>query len=165
MRIKNITTKDQSSGFVILFAVTLSAILLSIALGIATIAEKEIKFSTSAEEANDAFVAADTGVECALFYDKTSDNANAFTGSAANSMSCGGVGVDLEVSQANLWTFALTGLGSAGESCARVTVDKRTVPKTLIISKGYDRGSGTCDPNNPNRTERQLEVEYVTQSP
>ena len=32
---------------------------------------KEIKFGTSARDTNDAFFAADTGAECALFNDKS----------------------------------------------------------------------------------------------
>ena len=40
------------SGFVILFAVTLAALLLSIALGVGTIAEKEVRFRTSAAATN-----------------------------------------------------------------------------------------------------------------
>ena len=52
----------KNKGFVLIFAVTLAAILLSIALGISQIALKEIKFGTSAKDTNDAFFAADTGL-------------------------------------------------------------------------------------------------------
>jgi len=61
----------KNKGFVILFVVTLSSILLAIALGAANIALKEIKFGTSAKDTNNAFFAADTGAELALFNDKT----------------------------------------------------------------------------------------------
>ena len=60
----------NNRGFVILFAVTLASILLTISLGVSNIALREIKFSTSAKDTNDAFFAADTGTECALFNDK-----------------------------------------------------------------------------------------------
>ena len=59
----------NKKGFVILFAVTLSAILLSIALGVSNIAFNEAKFSTSVKNTNDAFFAADVGAEQALFWD------------------------------------------------------------------------------------------------
>ena len=164
MKQKYFKNKNKK-GFVVLFAVTLAAILLSIALGIATVAEKEVKFGTSAKDANDAFVAADTGVECALFYDRTSAGENAFTGSS--SMSCNGSAVTIAETPAYFWTFSLYGLGSAATSCARVTVDKTNPPETHIISKGYnmESGAGACNPGNPSRTERQLEVTYITQSP
>src|SRR3989344_7795571 len=64
-------TQSSGSGFVILFAVMISSIILAIALGVSNIAFKEIKFSTSVKDTNDAFFAADTGLECALFNDKT----------------------------------------------------------------------------------------------
>lgn len=154
--------KGFRSGFVMLFAVTLSAILLSMTLGVATIAEREIKFGTTVNDANNAFAAADTGVECALHFDKTALGQNAFTGSA--SMVCNRQAVALVESPARFWSFPLVNLGSSAESCARVTVDKRT-SETIIISKGYNVGSGDCIANNPTRTERQLEVRYTTQTP
>src|ERR1035437_11163940 len=67
--VKEIIKKNK--GFVILFAVTLSALLLSIALGVANVAFREAKFNTSAKDTNNAFFAADTGAECALYYDKS----------------------------------------------------------------------------------------------
>ena len=68
------TKKNKERGFVILFAVTLSSIILSIALGVANIALKEASFSTSARSTNNAFLAADTGAECALFHDRLIDS-------------------------------------------------------------------------------------------
>ena len=59
--------KDR--GFVLLFAVTLAAIFLSIALGISQVALKENNFSTSAVDTNNAFFAADSGAEQVLYND------------------------------------------------------------------------------------------------
>ena len=44
-----ISRAGGSAGFVILFAVSIASIVLAIALGIANIAYKEIKFTTSAK--------------------------------------------------------------------------------------------------------------------
>jgi len=75
-------------GFVLLYAVTLAAIFLSIALSVATIALKEIKFGTSAKDTNNAFYSADASIECALFYDK---NSNFFVvSSTILSLTCNG---------------------------------------------------------------------------
>ncbi|MFZ2149818.1 MAG: LamG domain-containing protein [Minisyncoccia bacterium] len=146
----------NNKGFVILFAVTISAILLSIALGVANIAQKEIKFGTSAKETNNALFAADAGIECALFYDKSAPANNAFTGTA--SMTCGG-GSITPTDTGNFWSFALVGLGS-GQSCAKVTVDKRIFPITTIISKGFNVSNNACSSVNPNQVERELKVSY-----
>lgn len=150
----------NNKGFVILFAVTISSILLAIALGVANIAFREMKFGTSARDTNDAFFAADTGAECALFYDKSSASDNAFTGSAP--MSCAGSAIALTQSPANFWTFVVSGLGSTAQSCTKVTVNKTISPKTAVISKGYNIGSfdGLCTSNNPDRIERELTITY-----
>ncbi|MBI2630785.1 hypothetical protein HYW73_01025 [Candidatus Nomurabacteria bacterium] len=134
--------KNNREGFVILFVVTLSAILLSIALGVENIAQKEVKFGTSAKDTNNAFFAADTGIEQALFNDRSSGSVYA---PAPGS-----------------WVLTLSGLGSNGTSCAKVTVDKdNSIPaKTVIISKGYNSGDDSCQPLGGNRVERELKVKY-----
>ncbi len=131
------------SGFVILFAVTISAILLSIAIGVINIALKEVEFGTSAKDTNEAFFAADTGIEYALFKDKS----GAYSG-------------------ASFWTETIGGLGSGMQSCVIVTVTKSSPPiATTFVSKGYNSGSGGSSPNwtcvpTSNSVERELDVNY-----
>ncbi|HEV7424440.1 MAG TPA: hypothetical protein VGO21_04595, partial [Candidatus Paceibacterota bacterium] len=79
--------KGFRSGFVILFAVTLASIILAVTLGAINVALKEIKFSTNAKDTNNAFFAADVGVECAEYYDKSTINAFPVAG-PATSISC-----------------------------------------------------------------------------
>ena len=144
-KIKNNKTcpakRERSRGFVILFAVTISSIILAIALGVANIALKEIKFSTNARDTNDAFFAADTGVELALFNDKSPN------------VSCSAPGT---------CSFVVSGLGSTGQSCAIVTITKTSSPAgTSIISKGYNTGvSLSCASTNMDRVEREINVNY-----
>lgn len=157
-----ISRSERSAGFVILFAVTISSILLSIALGVAHVAFKEIRFGTSARETNDAFFAADTGVECALLYDKNDPTQNAFTGSA--SMNCAGATVSISGS-APTWNFVIPSLGSSGASCAKVTVFKDTTTSppnvfTTLTSKGYNVGDSACASTSTNRIERELKLTY-----
>lgn len=132
--------KKKNEGFVILFAVTISSILLAIALGISNIAIKEVKFSTSAKDTNDAFFAADTGIEYVLFHDKNGD---------CTPESC---------------SLSITGLGSTEQSCVNVTFSETGSSPviTTIISKGYNTGenvSGVCTPGI-NSVERELRVSY-----
>ena len=47
-------------------------------MSIMNISYKEIIFSTDAEETNEAFFAADTGAECALYYDRSNPEDNIF---------------------------------------------------------------------------------------
>src|SRR3990167_808385 len=133
----------KNKGFVILFAVTLSSIIFTISLGVANIALKEIKFGTSAKDTNDAFFAADTGAECALFNDKSSSNSFVESG-GTGSVECLGDTFPLNGSFPS-WNFVLSGLGPEEKGCAKVTVSKDNITKaplvlTNLISKGYNIG-------------------------
>lgn len=143
---KSIIKEDK--GFVILFAVTLSAIILSIALGVANIAFREVKFGTNARDTNNAFFAADAGIEYVLFNDSNND----YT-------------LDLN-ERTRVWdSIVVSGLGSDEESCAIVSITKDNsedilVTETTIVSKGYNVGDGACESSNPDRVEREINVSY-----
>lgn len=167
-----ITMQAGNQGFVILFAVTLSAILLSIALGVANIALKEIKFGTSAKDTNDAFFAADTGAECALNNDKPSSN-HFPVGGPASQITCAGSTIsptysatDPNNSNAVLYNFVVANIGGNSVSCANVNVSKDAISRspsviTVVTSKGYNiMDNGSCLSSNPNRIERELIVSY-----
>ncbi|MES2023142.1 MAG: hypothetical protein V4439_00470 [Patescibacteria group bacterium] len=166
MIIKN-TKKFFKKGFVLLFAMVLSSIVLAIAFGVANIALKEINFSTSAKDTNEAFFASDVGVECALYLGKD-PSAFGFTGTDSSKITPSCAGTTLNLSEPGpSWIFSLLALGSEGKSCALVSVfvDTNIIPsKTKIISKGYSNGiidgnTFTCSPG-PNSVERELEVNY-----
>jgi hypothetical protein len=142
MKINFLQNKRKNKGFVILFSVTISSILLAISLGVANIALKELKFGTSVKESNDAFFAADSGMELALFNDKGSSSV--YSGSGT-------------------WEFVVSGLGGGGAGCAKVSIVKTLTPnETTIISKGYNSGGATPGSCNPSilSTERELRVLY-----
>ncbi len=153
------TSPSSTTGFVILFAVTLSAIILSITLGIANIALNEIKFGTSAKDTNEAFFAADTGRECALFNDKSTSTI--FVSPPTGSMQC--LGRDIPVDNSDpIWMFNLSGLGSQGHGCAKIKVDKTLLTSTIITSNGYNNGGDTLDACNPtaNSVAREIKQTY-----
>jgi hypothetical protein len=155
--------QKNNSGFVILFAVTISSIILAIALGLANIALKEIRFGTSAKEANEAFFAADTGAECALKNDQSTSNSFVQSG-GSGVVSCLGGNIGLSGSFPT-WTFVISGLGSDGQNCAKVTVNKDAISSppniiTSIISKGYNLGDSACNFSSLNRIEREVELAY-----
>ena len=152
--------RERCRGFVLLFAVTLAAILLSIALGVVNIVLKEIKFGTSAKDTNDAFFAADTGSECALVNDKYTSNV--FVNSPSQTqIACNGNNIPVTKSLGlSFWSFIIPILNDNGQGCAIVTIDKTDPSKITIISKGYNLGSPTCDSNSANLVERQIELNY-----
>ena len=152
----NIKKIKKNSGFTILYAVMISSIILAITLGIMGISLKEIKFGTSAKDTNDAFFAADTGAECALFNDKSTQNKFPLAG-PATTITCAGVSI-LPTFSSGFFKFTVTNLGSVGQGCAIVTVDKSVSP-TAIVSKGYNNGGASCI-SNTSTVERQLELSY-----
>jgi hypothetical protein len=162
---------QKNKGFVILFAVTLTGIILAIALGVADIAFRENKFATNSKDANDAFFAADTGIECALFFDKpTSCNSGTTTcfpvPASSLPVACASATPSNSTSGSTVtYSFMVTGLGSTAESCAKVIVTKDgdSEPpfiKTKIVSKGYNIGGASCSSSNKDPVEREINVRY-----
>ena len=151
---------EHSGGFVILFAVMLSSIILAITIGVLNISYKEIKFSTSAKDTNDAFFAADVGAECALFYDKAGGNVF-IENSTETGVFCNGDTSFMEINYP-IWKFTVSKLGNEEQGCVVVTVDKSSPSATKIISKGYNDGGSipnSCT-SGENTVERQLELTY-----
>ena len=149
----------KNKGFVLLFAVTLAAIFLSIALGIASVSLKEVNFSTSVKNSNDAFYSADTGIECALYYDKT----GVFIDPSTPTINCNGVNINVSEPSSSIWNFIVPNLDSTSQGCAIVQVDKSsdvTSPATTSITAyGYNIGGSSC--NKPsNVVERVLQTNY-----
>lgn len=70
--IKN-NSKNNQDGFVALFSVLVSSILVLMALSISGVAYKEQLLSSNAKSSQYSFVAADTGMECALYFDVSQD--------------------------------------------------------------------------------------------
>ena len=158
-----ISRAGGSAGFVILFAVSIASIVLAIALGIANIAYKEIKFTTSAKETNEAFFAADTGAECALYNDKSSSNSFVEYDSSGL-VTCRGGTIILGGAWPS-WSFVVPSLGTSGAACAKVTVTKDAVTyfpatRTTILSEGYNLGDASCNSSSPNRVEREVRITY-----
>lgn len=162
----------QHNGFVILFTILISSIIMVIGLGIFSIAIRESILSGSAREAQYAFYAADAGVECALYAQTiTPDTSNPFSGSG-NSFECGsdnGSPVTVtSVGPAPVFMFDVM-VDRVARTCAHVTVMDGSVstlgnPTRRILSQGYN----LCDPNtskpvipaDPRLVERDLDTSY-----
>lgn len=157
---KNNNEIKTDKGFVILYAIVLSSIILAVTLGVLNISYNEIKFSTEAKTTNDAFFAADIGVECALYYNKIS-GVVFIDPPGSTVINCAGVQIAVNQPETLLWDFIIPGLGSANEGCAKVTVDKRDPARHIITSKGYNIGDSLCFSSSNNRVERELQVTYT----
>lgn len=59
----------MKKGFTLLIAILVSAVLLSIALSIFDLTTRQLALSTTAESSQTAIFAADSGIECAMYWD------------------------------------------------------------------------------------------------
>lgn len=147
-------------GFTLLMAVLVSGILLSLGFAIYNIVSKELILTSSGRESQFAFYAADSGIECALYWDY---QRSAFSTSSPTQPECGGSPVGgYEVSfDAGSGTYTTTFNFSLGESetdpCVSVEVSRLENPtRTTLTAAGYN----TCVTTSPRRLERSIQVRY-----
>jgi len=148
-------------GFALLYSVLVASLLLAIGLSIFNITIKELVLSSSARDSEFAFFAADTGTDCALYWDYVG---GAFsTEDPAASVNCAGqtAPVTTEVDGENSTHAFSLDLGADNPYCTDVTVEKTSIEgglfrSTTIVSRGYN----TCDAENPRRVERAIRVNY-----
>lgn len=139
---KNVSKK----GVTLLLAVFISSIALAMSLGIFIIIFGELGISGTAKESMVALYAADSGVECALYWDIKQQ---AFSGQS--SISCAGSA--FTVGQSELSVFDLN---FSNDSCAHVQV-RKTGQKTIITSLGENIA---CGASSHRTVQRGLEVKY-----
>ncbi len=147
-------------GFTLLLSVLISSVMLALGFAIFNIVSKEILLSGSGRESQFAFYAADSGIECALYWD---NEQNAFaTSSSLTELACGGSIVPLTRTfdggtSVLTTTFTFNLDGGVTRPCASLSVRKMINPnQTVIESLGYN----TCVTTNPIRLERAIRVQY-----
>lgn len=149
---------NNTKAFVSLFAVLLASVILAMAIGMSSVALKQIVLSSNANEANDAFYAADSALQCAIAL----DGVNTFQTGFEGFVDCG-VGVDIPVDNSNNEVFRFgenaQGFDWANDSCVRVEVDK-TGEITKIEALGYNVSCDEID-QSPRAVERALRVRYA----
>jgi hypothetical protein len=144
-----------------LYAVLVSSILLSIGLAIFNLTIKELLLSSLGRDSQFAFYAADSGAECALYWDFKEE---AFaTSSVPGPIECADVVIDNMGGKgyggSNDFTIYLdqTLSDPSKGPCTLVSVTKYDSPlRTILEARGYN----TCDPTNPRRVERAIRVTY-----
>ncbi len=166
--------KETQKGFVILFTILISSIILMIGFGIFSIATRETILSSTAREAQFAFYAADAGVECALYYQthfpQVFDGAhNGFSGAMPGSVpSCGMANLDGTGgygTSSNPEQFDIM-VDSVQKTCAHITVYDQDPTTRRIISEGYNicslDSNGIPKPvtSNPLLVERVLDTTF-----
>ena len=149
-----LTKLKAQKGFALLYSVLIASVLLAIGLAIFNITIKELLLSSLGRDSQFAFYAADTGAECALFWDF---KGNSFATSSESSIACTGTIIE-GMGGKGYGVPSVFTLDFAPEPyCAIVSVTKYGSPsKTIIESRGYK----TCDTTNPRRVERAIRATY-----
>ena len=147
-------------GFTLFIAIVTSGALLLISTGIIGLAVKQSFISNAGRESQLAFYAADTGMECALFWDvKNPSGESAFATSTGSTIYCN----KDESNQGNEWVVGGNSISTINSItffpepyCTKVVVTKSDDGTTKIESLGYN----SCDLTNPRRVERAVRASY-----
>ncbi len=151
--------KPKKRGFAMLFSVLISSLLVVVGLSIFNITLKELTISTSGRESQIAFYAANSGMECALYWD-LKGNRTAFATSTSDipfakviSTKCGNlinINSNVTSSGPNYATtnFSFNITNDTNPPCVEVMVEKYidtangNKPTTIIKSQGNNICSG-----------------------
>ncbi len=159
---------SSSGGFVALFTVLIAGIILTMAIGIANVTYKELVLSSEARDANIAFFAADTGAECALYWD-IGNNTNVFYTGQLNPIYCNDQTISFSTPSLDMYMFEFA---PTLDTCAVVSVNKNfpidvngvSVSHTRITSRGFTAqctGDGSFQPVlSPKSIERSVRATY-----
>lgn len=152
----------NSRGFTLLLSVLISSILMALGSALFNIVSKEVLLSSAGRESQFAFYAADTGIECALYWDKQ----GAFSSTSPTAqLTCGGMTTtdlqrtpDTPVSPVFTAQFSFQYDNVVTNPCANVLVTRTygAAPQTIVKSYGHN----TCVLTSPSRLERAIRVTY-----
>lgn len=169
----------MTRGFTLFFAMLAASLALAVGLAVYDLTVRELDISATVSQSEYAIYAADTGAECALYWDTHYSNAgnsnngrsqSAFSTSSADTLvpgnnsgvSCNNLDITAPAENWNIaatasaatTTFSLT--FSPQPYCATVTVAKTGTPsQTVITAHGYN----TCN-GGVLQLERALQVSY-----
>ncbi len=162
---------ERKRGFTLLLAALVAAIVLALGSSIFSIARKQVTLSSLGRDSQFAFYAADTIIECALYYDVRFQTFPTSTAAAASgTITCDGVVMTWTRTSATANSavttftdtiFSLDENGSAqAGNCASVTVYKNaTAPYTVLHADGYSTPCATIQ-TSARALQRSIEIQY-----
>ncbi|HXK39131.1 MAG TPA: hypothetical protein VJ043_03525 [Candidatus Paceibacterota bacterium] len=144
-------------GFTLLLAALVASITLAIGVSIFEITQKQVILSSLGRDSQFAFYTADTGAECALYYDvrhgyfgTSTPPADAVCDSQTLSMS----------GRAPSLPYTISFQFEPGGLCAQVSVEKSSSnPQTVIHADGYSTNCASIT-TNPRALQRSVEIKY-----
>lgn len=159
----NLKKFSTEKGVTLYVAIVVTSALLLVSFAIANVTLKQAALASINKDSHIAFFAADSGIECALYWDlKNVGGGSAFATTSTTVINCNGdsnnpANQNIVVGGQATSTFQVT--FNPEPYCAFVSVNKSYSGSTLntyIESRGYN----SCDTSNPRRVERAVRVNY-----
>ncbi len=168
-------TRIHERGFTLFIAALVSSVLLSLAIYMAGIAQKELLLTNLARESQYAFYAADAGAECSLYLDF---QARFEPGTGQTAIQCGGVLLTNLADNSTTGTYSTALTTSSTTPSVRLSYQQAgrciimhiykldVSPQdgildsngTIIDSRGYNTACSLT--NSPRRLERAVRLQY-----
>lgn len=150
----------MKKGFTLFIAIVIMGTLLLIASSVVSLSVRQALIANAGKESQIAFYAADSGMECAIYWDVASPSGqSAFATSTGTTINCN---QDAN-NPTNQWVVGGSSVSTINSlrflpdpHCAVVTVTKNVNGTTQIDSLGYN----TCDLSNPRRVQRAVRATY-----
>lgn len=159
----------SKKGATLLIAVLMASVMLAVGLGVYQRTYKELYFASFWKQVQLAFSAADTGLECALYFDLHPSIVGVYFATSSSPapqspISCGGQNIattDVTSTLLGIYRYATTTISLSTPYSFSTEVVKKTnttagTTTTKIISRGYN----DSDTLNPRRVERGLRIDY-----
>ena len=176
----------NNKGFTLLFASLIVSLILSIGLAIARISLSQIILSSAGKESQKAFYNADSGIECALYYEYNEQRVDGTPYFATSTISapppglaCAGmnaVNISTDIASGGATTTTSFSINPptysypAGPYICDVNKQSFDVKVSKTPNVTYSgavnvlieaRGYNTCDKTNPKRVERGLYTRFI----
>jgi Tfp pilus assembly protein PilE len=153
------TLPNERRGFTLILAVILTSVVLAVSLALLDIAYKQVILASTARQSQYAFYAADSALECALYYDEKLNLFDYTAGALNGQLTCEGqtfnYAMTSPVGSSRTVTFSIPCTG--GGSNSNVTIYKTSLlNRTTIDAVGYN----TCSASSPQRVERGEKASY-----
>lgn len=128
-------TKKNQRGFTILFSALVASLVLTLGISIFSVAQKQIILSSLGRSSQYAFYAADTGAECALYWDIRFEYFSSST--PALDPACDGAPLTITGAPGAV-PYTMSFEFEPNGYCVQVAVEKRASdPRTVIHADGF----------------------------
>ena len=152
-------------GFTLLIAIILATIAVTLGVSLLDLSYKQTILTSTAKQSQYGFYAADSAIECGLYWDQKFNSFKIGNTTSSASIECAGRSISSYTKTSGttggvsyLKTEFLVNVGctQSAQTNGKVTIYKYADGRTSI----YGNGFSSCTANDPRRVERGLKVFY-----